>query len=132
MATASNSKFAQSSFNFFLRFTSQDDSFNVNLAIFLSHLRSYSQREDVSIDRTTVDMLSEAVYTIDRIVSGTKPKPPTENDAVEFIFNLEPEFYKIRPYIACRLCSVSRLPNKLIISWKSKKNHSFCHFFRIV
>lgn len=92
----------------FLQFSKQDNSFNVNLAIFLSQLRSYSEREGVPIDRNTVDMLSEAVYTIDRIVSNTNPKPPTENDSVDFIFNLETESYKIRPYIVCRLCSVSK------------------------
>lgn len=82
----------------------QDEAFNVNLAIFLSQLKAFKQSTELSISHTTLNMLSETIYTTDSIIESAQVKASDENN-VDFIFNLPTDLFKIRPYISCRLCS---------------------------
>lgn len=84
----------------------QDEAFNVNLAIFLSQLKTFKQNPELSINQATLDMLSDTVYTIDNIIENAPMNGSTDRNDVDFIFNLPSDLYKIRPYISCRLCSV--------------------------
>lgn len=95
----------------------------MNLAIFLSQIRSFTQRKGIEIDENALGMLSSAIFTIDTIISNATIKPTDEKDNVDFIFNLDSNVFNVRPYITCGSCMVSSF-------WLgfSTDFSGFCHF----
>lgn len=86
----------------------QIESLNINLAVFVSQLRIFSKHNGIPITQKTLDMLSEAIYLIDHIIVNGALEESDEANDVDFLFNLRADHFKIRPYVACRVCSVSR------------------------
>lgn len=85
----------------------QIDSFNVNLAVFLKHLRLLSERNDIVINEKTCNLLIEAVYSIDRVIANATIDESSDKNDIDFVLDLNEKQFKLRPYIICRLCSVS-------------------------
>lgn len=102
----------------------QIDSFNVNLAVFLKHLRLLSERNDIVINEKTCNLLIEAVYSIDRVIANATIDESSDKNDIDFVLDLNEKQFKLRPYIICRLCSVSVLFFKLLVECVYEKEIS--------
>lgn len=83
----------------------QNDLFNVNFAVFLSHLRSYAKNHSLIMSQSTSDMMEEVVNLFDDIYAKSTVKVGPQND-VHFISQLHSDDYELRTNIMCLLCSV--------------------------
>lgn len=82
----------------------------MNLAVFLKDLRSICKQKDVAINGKTCDLLLETVSCIETLIGNVKLQDtPSDENEVDFIFDLNEQHFKIRTYILCRLCPVSRI-----------------------
>lgn len=80
--------------------------FNIEIGVFLRQLRSYSEQEMVKINDTTMELLLDAVDTIDKLIAISTNVPNTDQKNVNFLFGLNGQQFDLRQYIMCRLCAV--------------------------
>lgn len=84
----------------------QNDLFNVNLAVFLSQLRSYSKHHNLRISQSTSDMMVEVADLFDEIFENSVVKNGQKQNDADFIFKLRSDEYELRTNIICYFCLV--------------------------
>lgn len=80
---------------------------NIQIGVFVRQLRSCSNQKLIEINDKTVDLLMEITRLSDKLMANAKVTPRTDNDNVNFIFDLDETHFEIRQFITCRLCAVS-------------------------
>lgn len=82
------------------------DSLNIEINVFLRHLRTYADKKKYRINDKTIELL---MNTIDKFIANAEIDNDSDQQNIDFLSNLNENNYEIRQYIMCRLCSVSRM-----------------------
>lgn len=80
---------------------------NIEIGVFIRRLRLYSERKNVKVDEKTAELLMDVVMLIDNVIGNSEIIPKTNDDSVNFLFDLNEQHFDLRQYIMCRLCAVS-------------------------
>lgn len=81
--------------------------FNIELGIFLRRFRSFSAQNSIQIDDKSIEMFSEMVMLLDKVIASADHVPTENNECLDFLFDLNDQHFDFRQYIMCRLCIVN-------------------------
>lgn len=85
----------------------QVSQFDMHIGVFLKHLQSFGKSETVELGKSTAELLIATLTSIDEILTKASIKDSIIGKDVKFILNLNDEYFELRQYIACRVCSVN-------------------------
>lgn len=85
------------------------DQFNIEIGVFLRRLRLYSDRETAKVNEKTHALLLDTIDCIDKLIANSEMVgADTNNNNVDFLFDLNEQHFDLRQYIMCRLCIVCK------------------------
>lgn len=87
----------------------QVNTFNVEIAIFLRAIRGYINNSGGIISNKTQKLLDELVSSIGDLAHDAKVIDVPNDTNVDFLKDLDDQFYALRQNIICRLCLVSMI-----------------------
>lgn len=83
--------------------------FNIEIGVFLRRLRLYSDRKMVKVNEKTHALLLDTIDCIDKLIANSEMDgADTNNNNVDFLFDLNEQHFDLRQYIMCRLCIVCK------------------------
>lgn len=81
--------------------------FNLEMGVFLRRLRMFSDQDRPQINEKTTEMLMDMILIIDKLIANSETVPTSDNQSVNFLFNLDEQNFDFRLHVMCRLCIVS-------------------------
>lgn len=80
--------------------------FNLELALFVKELQSYTDNVNETDDETT-KLLMETILAVDKLQATSKNHETSLTNENQFVHCLNEEIFKVRRHIICCLCHVS-------------------------
>lgn len=79
----------------------------MELSLFVKELRSYTENVN-EIDDETTKLLIETILAVDKLQASSKIHETSSANENQFVQDLNEEIFKVRRYIVCCLCHVSK------------------------